>query len=224
MEWLAGNGYYTISISELIAYGQGRREISPKAVILTFDDGFRSVFTLARPILERLNFRATVFVTINHCGAFNDWSTQPPGIPRLPMLSWDELRTLSRERWEIGAHTLTHPPLTRLPLSQAESEVVSSQQRLESELGQPVNCFAYPYGLCDVRIRSIVARHYLGACGIHLGLAGRQSDPYAFERIDAYYLRSRFMTRHLGSAGMDPYLRARQWLRDLRGTAHYYNP
>jgi peptidoglycan/xylan/chitin deacetylase (PgdA/CDA1 family) len=62
-------------------------------------------------------------------------------------LNWDQVRELSRNGIEIGAHTASHPILTRIPLERVEAEVVRSKERIEAEIGKPVISFAYPNGL-----------------------------------------------------------------------------
>ena len=61
-------------------------------------------------------------------------------------LSWDEVREMARNGITIGAHTVTHPILTRVPKDTAESEILESKLTIEKEIGQPVHLFAYPNG------------------------------------------------------------------------------
>lgn len=62
------------------------------------------------------------------------------------MMTWEEVRTLQAQGIAFGAHTVSHPILTRIPLDQAEHEMAASKQHIEQELGQPVRAFAYPNG------------------------------------------------------------------------------
>src|SRR5262245_24940 len=94
-----------------------------KWVALTFDDGYRSVITVALPELRRLGFSATVFVTTGHCGGWNDWHGESESAPRREMLSLDELRELRAAGIAIGAHSVTHPMLTTMPLDDAMREI-----------------------------------------------------------------------------------------------------
>jgi peptidoglycan/xylan/chitin deacetylase (PgdA/CDA1 family) len=64
-------------------------------------------------------------------------------------LSWEELEGLCGYDWEIGAHTVSHPILTRVPLSRVREEVEGSRKRLEEKLQRRVRYFAYPNGLPD---------------------------------------------------------------------------
>lgn len=222
MEWLARAGYQAITVSEFTEWRQDTRPGPDKPVIITFDDGFRNVYTVAAPILRHFGFRATIFIAVNYCGRRNDWPTQSDDVPRLPLLDWDEVRSLRRGGMEIGSHTLTHPPLTQIPAVQAEEEIAKAKAVIERELQQPVCSFAYPYGDYNAEVRARVAALYSSACGTRLGFAGKHSDLFALERIDAYYLRSSFMASQIGAAWMAPYLRLRQGLRAARGTDRYY--
>ena len=62
------------------------------------------------------------------------------------MMSSHEVRELRRAGMQIGAHTMSHPILTKLTRDEARAEIHGSRQRLEELLGEPVNLFAYPNG------------------------------------------------------------------------------
>jgi peptidoglycan/xylan/chitin deacetylase (PgdA/CDA1 family) len=61
-------------------------------------------------------------------------------------LSWDQVREMSGNGIEFGAHTVTHPILTNIPLSQVSDELTLSMKKIEAETGRPVVSFAYPNG------------------------------------------------------------------------------
>ncbi len=63
------------------------------------------------------------------------------------VMSWDELRDLARDNLvTIGAHTRRHMALGKLPVEDAEAEMVHSIARVEAEMGRPCRHFSYPYG------------------------------------------------------------------------------
>lgn len=62
-------------------------------------------------------------------------------------MTWDQVRTMVANGIEMGAHTQSHPILTRVPLERARAEVAGSKARIEAEINQPVTSFAYPNGL-----------------------------------------------------------------------------
>jgi peptidoglycan/xylan/chitin deacetylase (PgdA/CDA1 family) len=65
-------------------------------------------------------------------------------------MNWDEIRAMANQPLAtIGAHTLNHYSLKRLPAEDAQCEIIESGKRIEAELGQPIQHFAYPYGNKD---------------------------------------------------------------------------
>jgi peptidoglycan/xylan/chitin deacetylase (PgdA/CDA1 family) len=61
-------------------------------------------------------------------------------------LTWEQVREMSQNGIEMGSHTVEHPILTRISISQVENELIHSKERIEAELGKPVIAFAYPNG------------------------------------------------------------------------------
>jgi peptidoglycan/xylan/chitin deacetylase (PgdA/CDA1 family) len=70
----------------------------------------------------------------------------PDDLGKGSILSWDEVREMSSNGIAFGAHTVSHPILTNLPLEQAKWEIAQSKKDIEEKLGQPVTAFAYPNG------------------------------------------------------------------------------
>ena len=123
IEFLAASGIPVTHLDQVIR--------QPGSVAITFDDGFGNVAEHAVPLLEQYGFPATVFVVSQFCGRRNNWPSQPAGaVPVLPLLGWDDLAGMP-ERVAIGAHTATHPDLSRLPASQCEEEMNSSRDQIE---------------------------------------------------------------------------------------------
>lgn len=155
----------------------GRRDRSGhrgRVASVTFDDAYRSVLDLAKPILDRYGFPGTVFVV-------TDWPgrAQPmhwPGIDgwlgseherELGALDWDELRALADAGWEIGSHTCSHPHLTRLDDARLASELRDSKALIAREVGGGCDSLAYPYGDMDARVLDAArAAGYRWACTI----------------------------------------------------------
>jgi peptidoglycan/xylan/chitin deacetylase (PgdA/CDA1 family) len=189
MQALHAWGYQGIRVSDLLDAWEGKQALAPRPVVLTFDDGFRNFLDHAAPVLQDLGFRATVFAVAGHCGGSNDWPTDPPGIPRLPLLSWSALRHLVEAGFEVGAHTMTHPPLPALGRQEAAWEITTARAVLEDRLGCPVTVFAYPYGLVSKATRELVRGHYRGACGAGLGIARAADDRHQLRRVEMYYYR-----------------------------------
>jgi peptidoglycan/xylan/chitin deacetylase (PgdA/CDA1 family) len=103
------------------------------------------------------------------------------------MLTWTQIREMSRNNMTIAAHTVSHPILSRCTPDQAKSEIRESITALEKQLGEPVRGFAYPEGKADtfnsdtVRILMELGVEY--ACATEPGFVDRESDPYALPRV-----------------------------------------
>jgi peptidoglycan/xylan/chitin deacetylase (PgdA/CDA1 family) len=70
----------------------------------------------------------------------------PPNIGKELVLSWEEAKEMSRNGISFGAHTVSHPILTKLPLDRARKERLDSKRRIEQELDREVTTFCYPNG------------------------------------------------------------------------------
>lgn len=133
---------------------------------ITFDDAYRSVVELAKPILDDLGMTATVFVPTSKSAANQEARSWPEidhwrerFAPELFSASWDELRSLRRFGWEIGAHTRTHPKLTEVDdRARLDDEIAGSKADVEEQIDAECTSFAYPFGLVDADCESAVAR------------------------------------------------------------------
>jgi peptidoglycan/xylan/chitin deacetylase (PgdA/CDA1 family) len=183
------SGYKAIGLIEAVDCLRQGRPFPDYSFVITFDDGYQTVYDEAFPILQEYGMTATVFLTVGEKGISKP-AGRLPSIDSRSMLSWGEIEEMQRWGITFGAHTLTHPDLTCLPYHRVESEVCNSKAIIEDILSAPVDCFAYPYGRYDNRSREIVRQHFACACSDKLSLVTGSSDPYALERIDGYYLRT----------------------------------
>jgi peptidoglycan/xylan/chitin deacetylase (PgdA/CDA1 family) len=157
-------------------------------VALSFDDGIRSVHTVALPLLAQRRLPATLYVVAGWVGRTNGWPSQPRHAPCFPLMTWAELRDAVAAGFAVGSHSTSHRSLRRLNEADWELELVESRGRLEDALQEPVSHFAYPYGFHDLEAVRRVRALYASAVTTELGyLAG--GDPHRLPRIDAHYLR-----------------------------------
>lgn len=209
-------GYRGIGLSTWLDAQDGSSALPPRPVVLTFDDGFANLLDHGAPVLEELGFRATLFVVAGHCGGKNDWPSQDPHVPRLPLLTWSDLGCLSVRGFEIGAHTMTHPLLPRLTAAETAREVRGSQRILQDRLGQAVRTFAYPYGVASRMGRDLVQACFSAACGTDLGLAHPADDRCRLPRIDMDCFRNALVFRLFPTFLGTAYLRFRRFGRRCR--------
>ena len=208
-------GYRTLTLVDVIAYMRSHSAFPERSLVITFDDGYQSVYDHAFPILRRYAFSATVFLTVGANGKMGNSDRLPPMSNR-PMLSWGEIREMQRYGVEFGAHTLSHPDLTRLSIELAEREICDSKLIIENNLNASVACFAYPYGRYNNQSREIVSRHFACACSDQLGLLNPRTDLYALERVDAYYVRSEMLLGLIPGTLFPLYVKARNIPRTIR--------
>jgi peptidoglycan/xylan/chitin deacetylase (PgdA/CDA1 family) len=119
-------------------------------------------------------------------GQTSRWLRGELGI-ELPLMTWDTARTLARDGFQCGAHTLTHPRLAGLDESRCRAELADARSKLEGELGRTIVHLAYPYGSFDHGVRTAaVAAGYVTACSTLPGLSGADDDLLALHRVSVY--------------------------------------
>ncbi|EAX46446.1 polysaccharide deacetylase [Thermosinus carboxydivorans Nor1] len=175
MAYLHENGYHAITPDQLMNYLNRGKPLPDKPVLITFDDGYLDNYTNAYPILKKYGFTATIFLVTDLIG--ND--------PRF--MNWDQVREMQKNGFIFGSHTASHAVLTKLPTEEALKELVSSRQKIASELGRAPRYFAYPTGAYNLAVEELVrTAGYTAAFTIRYGQAGVSSDPYALERIPIF--------------------------------------
>ena len=207
IESLAAGGITVTSLDKL--------RQTPNAVALTFDDGYQNFAEFALPLLLRHRIFATVFIVSGQCGQSNSWEGSRH-IPGLKLMSWETLRSLPADLISLGAHSVSHPDLTRLSMESVQTELRQSRAEIEQRTGRPVSCFAYPYGAVNKRVRDAAAREYRLAVGTRLERVPDEPDPLNLPRIDAYYLKRLSQFRRQTAGDGNGYLAVRRWLRQLR--------
>jgi peptidoglycan/xylan/chitin deacetylase (PgdA/CDA1 family) len=145
---------------------------------------------------------------------------QAAGGPSRPawdgLMSWDELRALSRAGHEVGSHTLSHPLLPGVDAAQLEREVAGSRDRIRSELGAPCESFCYPNGDQDAPVVEAVRRAgYRQAVVTAWGQNGPDADPLRLRRCELQGATSRDRDGRLSEAVVA--LRLSPWFARLRG-------
>lgn len=154
MTWLKRTGWSGLSMRDLMHHltGIGSR----KVVGITFDDGFRSVYANALPVLQTLGFTATAYFVSTQVGGFNQWDAAT-GVPHSACMSKEEMLEWANLGHEVGAHTLDHARLTAVGKAEARRQIADARHQLEDMLGSAVNSFSYPYGALSAEIRNLVA-------------------------------------------------------------------
>ena len=157
LAYLARNGYYSLSIEEYADWLDGRFRLPKKSVLITFDDGYANNIRAALPLLERYNFRATIFIIADYIGKNNSFEVDSR-YAAADMLTVQELGQWLAAGGSIGSHTLSHPFLSKLSSDDKRREIEQSKSALEQLTGVEVISFCYPYGDFDVECMKLVER------------------------------------------------------------------
>jgi len=147
MRYLKENGYHVITPEELLAFLEYRHGLPKKSVLITMDDGYRSAYDIAYPILKEYGFPATLCIY-----------TSFVGVSKIA-ITWDQLREMKANGFTIGSHTVSHSDLTRPKegetepefIARIEEEIQGSKKIIDKKLGQDTCILAYPYGYYDQR-------------------------------------------------------------------------
>jgi len=179
MRYLKGNGYRTITAEELRAFLEYRQSLPKKSVLITMDDGYRSVYSIAYPILKKYGFTAIFFVYTDFVGVSSS------------AVTWDQLREMKENGCAIGSHTMFHSDLTKKKKGETEAEfdarvkkeLFGAKEIIDRKLGQDTYILAYPYGRYDQR-----AIKYTGQAGYKIAMSVKRggnpffADPLSLRR------------------------------------------
>jgi peptidoglycan/xylan/chitin deacetylase (PgdA/CDA1 family) len=147
MRYLKENGYHVITAEELSAFLEYRRGLPQKSVLITMDDGYRSVYNIAYPILQKYGYKATLFVY-----------TSFVGVSKMA-ITWKHLKEMKANGFTVGSHTINHSDLTQAKegeseqahLARVKEELYGSKKIIDRKLGQDTHFLAYPFGFYDQR-------------------------------------------------------------------------
>lgn len=209
---LARAGVQVVSLEQLLGMTD-----EAAAVALTFDDGFVNFAIEAVPLLRQNGLPATLFVVTDHVGRNNRWrGCGDPGIPVLPLLDWEALGKLSEAGISLGAHTRTHPRLSRCEGAGLEAELVLAAEEMQRRLGERPRGLAYPYGDVDARVAQAAVAVYGWACTTEFRALSTRDLPSRLPRLDAWYFRDSARLVGWGSARFRGWLWSRRQARSMR--------
>jgi len=171
MDYLKTHGYNVISLDDLVREKREGRRFGRRTVVLTFDDGEKSNYLHAVPILESKGFPATFFVS-------------PDLMGKAGYLSWEETQAIVAKGFHIGSHGMTQAYLPDLSQDKQDFEIRRSREILQSRLGTDVKYIAYPVGGFDREVKEKVkAAGYQGAVTTNRGDDRFNKDVYELNRV-----------------------------------------
>jgi len=168
MKALKDRGITVIGLQDYLAWRRGEKSIPPRCAVISFDDGWKSQYEVAWPILKKLGYPLTLFIYTE--------GVRGNLLGGGEAITWEQLADMRDNGVDIEAHSATHQDLreghtimvpeqggkrTKKKLTGAEyeqwlqNEVVGCKQLLEQKLAIKTNCFAVPFGNYNQHVKDI---------------------------------------------------------------------
>lgn len=180
MAYLRKKKYQVIDLARLVGWLAEGKPLPDKIAVLTFDDGYEDNYFQAFPILRKHNFPATIFLTTGFLGqTMNNFQNKP-----LKLLSWPQIKEMHHSGLiDFEPHTISHQPLTDLPLAKAGQEILLSKDEVEKTLQKKCSLFSYPKGKYNEAIKKVLQQSgFLGATSENEGLIKQGADLLELKR------------------------------------------
>lgn len=191
LQYLVNHGFNAISLSELNEHITANAPLPPKAVMITFDDGYRDNFLYAYPVLVKYKVKANIFLIGEKVCSLQDDENN--------YLNRVELLAMNSGLVEYGFHSFKHGDYAAMSFSEIEEDIISMQNRFK-QLGIKCEpCFAYPYG--SFHRKNNVKQQILEAIFKSFGIR------FAFRignRINKFPLKNNYLINRIDVTGNEP--------------------
>ncbi len=195
LNFFESNDFKILSLDEIVEALMQNKPLPDKAVAITIDDAYLSVYEEAYPRLKAKGYPFTVFV------ASEGVDQKIPAY-----MTWEQMREMQKNGVQFANHSQRHDYLTqKVPgesqqawLDRMYADINAAQKRLQDELGQAPALFAYPYGEYNLDLMKIIEELGYTAFGQHSGGVGSLSDRRCLPRFpvsEAYAEMKAFCTK-----------------------------
>jgi len=180
LKHLRDNNYTVVPLTDVIAALNDVQPLPPRAVAITIDDAYRSVYEVGYPRLREYGYPFTVFV-----------ATDPVDQGLSAYMTWEQMRTMLEGGATFANHGASHDSLIARSadesdnawLGRVRADVDKGWQRLSTELDSIPGVFAYPYGEYDTDVANMLHEAGYIAFGQQSGAVGSHSDTRALPRF-----------------------------------------
>ena len=173
LAYLHAEGYVTVSLYDLVDALAVGRPLPEKAVVITFDDGYRSLMDYAVPMMQPYGYTGAVFVI-----------TQLMDEDFPQYLTWAQAESLYAQGWMIEPHTKTHEQLAGRGREFQLYQMLGSLQTVEAHIGRTPRFFAYPSGeYDDLSVQIARELRLWGAVTTQYGLVHTLGSLYTLARV-----------------------------------------
>lgn len=170
---LDSGGYKVLPLADIIRALKNDQELPDRAVVITIDDAYLSVYREAWPKLKKRGYPFTVFV-----------ATDPVDRRVRGYMSWDQIRELHKNGVGIGSQTASHLHMAGASVPDNRRDLNKSQERFLKELGFKPDLIAYPYGEASERVMQLArSSGFRAGLGQHSGVAAKTPNLYYLPRF-----------------------------------------
>lgn len=176
MQYLADEGYVTISPDQLYEYITTGAPLPEKPILITFDDGYEDNFRNAYPILKEHGMQATIFLITDFVGQFDNY------------LNWSEIVEMSEYGIYFGSHTLDHEELIPpMPPEEIYRQLYNSKLVIEWRTLHWCEFVAFPCGsFDDVTLEQATKAGFKGGFTVRYDLAREGDNPFDINRVPVF--------------------------------------
>lgn len=171
-----------VDLPEVLSVESGTRKVA-----VTFDDGYKNFYSVARPILRKYDAPATVFLNPDFVGDRNRELIEErhtiSSDERIVLSDGEVTELVDDPGIRVGNHTATHPRLATLDRDELRAEILGGKSKLEDRYGISVERFCYPYGNLDERVVDVVRRSHDLAVTTVPYTVGPDSSPHELPRV-----------------------------------------
>jgi len=172
MNYLKTHGYNTISLEQLSNYISKNSSLPKNPVVITFDDGYVSNYTMVYPILKANKQKATVFAIANNTDKYT------------PFLNSKQLKEMDANNFRVENHTYNHDNLASLSYANQLASITKSKQFLEKILGRKEVYIAYPFGSYNANtLKAAKAAGCTMGLTTEKGFTSKKDNLYKIHRI-----------------------------------------
>ena len=179
LEYLRDNDYTVVALDRMVEDLRAGRELPNKAVALTFDDGYISIYDTAFPMLQEFGMPFTLFL-----------STDPTNQNQPNYVTWSQVEEMAAAGVIIANHMVYHPYMLDREPGESESdwiernreELLEAERSIAEHTGQNHRYLAYPYGEYDPAIKRMLDEEGFTGFAQNSGALGPESDFLALPR------------------------------------------